>query len=288
MRNKNHRLIKYSDYPYGNELLMLPYTSKGVTSSDQETSLSFSLEAEFLKIDKPDNELLYWFRWTIGHHISFISWLLIDKYLSDNINLISVDKNKVTRNINRCLSLLKLLSCMYIYSSTVLEDVYNSSIRKFMRLYHSAFSAKWAKDYLDLKKTISGYSRLENEELSSKKIKVLFDESKITHITIAEKLVKNRKSLLQHFHNANTEGVTKEAHKVYDCFFIVHRVSKITEKKLIYNLVKRLMVVKDDVSHNGVFAPEDKDIEILLKNAVTKKYLNNFEQIIDDNIKAFL
>ncbi len=279
--------MQYGDYLYGNELLILPHTSKDIKSSGRISIEVYRPNRYLIDATKPDKEIFYWFRWTIGHHISFISWLLIDKYLNDSTNLILIDKNKAWANITRCFSLLKLLSCMYIYSSTVPQDIYNTTIRKFMKLYHSAFSATWAKDYINLKNTISNYSLQDNQELFPKKIKSIFDATKTVHIAIAGKLVKNRKSLLQHFYKNTSVQIIKDTDKIYDCFFIVQRTNCVTESTLIHSLMKRLLIIKNDVVRNGVFEPEDTDIGILLKSKITKKYIDNFELIIDENINFF-
>ena len=266
---------------YANEILKLPYSGKTILSY-KKTKLRIAYNVENLVENETDDERLFWFRWIIGHHVSFICWVLINKYLNDNINLNKLNDNKIKLNSDRCLLLLQLLNCMYIYSSTVLEEVYNVTTRKFMNLYCNGFSGTWAKDYATLKNTISKYCKLEEKKTYNQNIKALFNESKIVHFAIANKLVKDRKSLLYKLNQSNPlTTVIKDSHKIYDFFFIVERDNHVTEENLIVSLKERLSIIKSDVEYNALFHADDKDSTLLLNNITTKKYIDNFVNIID-------
>lgn len=276
--------LVYGCYPYGNEILFLPHSIKGINAINQNHYHS-TYSSLFTDIDKPTDELLYWFRWTLGHHISFLCWIFINKYLQDNLHL--QDQRKIELNIHRCTSLMHLMNCMYIYTATVPSTIYCSYIRNHMELYFSGFSATWAKDYVVLKDMIQKYCNMSDLVLGQDTIRTSFNKTKIVHFAIAGKLVKDRKSLLQQLNNPHKPLFPSQYHKIYDNFFLVNRVNYISEKSLINCLIKRLYAVLGDLRQNGLLNKNDPDIEILTNNKATSAYVTEFTDIIQQSIKIF-
>jgi hypothetical protein len=184
-----------------------------------------------------------------------------------------------------CLKLLKLLSCMYLYTATMPEEIYISTVRKFMCLYHIAFSAKWGKDYASLKEISRQYCTNANSDVSAEIKKLIFDSINI-HFTIAAKLVKDKKSLLQ-ISSSNQENHIanyKDSDIVYDNFFMVKRLDSVSESQIIESLIKRLVILRTDIKKNGFFDKSDKNIDHILSNQLAKNYVDNFDNIVDDVI----
>lgn len=274
----------YGFYPYGNEILSLPHSIRGINDANKNHCVS-ECSNILASIDNPIEELLYRFRWTLGHHISFLCWIFISKYLQDNLHL--QDKEKILFNVHRCNSLMHLMNCMYVYTATVPSPIYCSSIRHSMEMYFSGFSAAWAKDYMILKDMIQKYCNIDNLILGKDMIRSSFDKTKIVHFIIAGKLVKDRKSLLQQQNNPHKLVCPSQYHKIYDNFFLVDRVNYISEKSLINGLIKRLYTVLGDLKQNGLLNKNDPDIGVLTNNKVTSTYIVEFADIIQQNIKIF-
>ena len=272
--------MSYGDYPYGNEMLRLPVNYKGIILSDNPKINSPNITTYNAQ---PKNEILYWYRWVMGHHISFIGWLLISKYLYECTNEnCDIDKDI---KIERCKKLFSLLNCMYIYTASVTNDTYEMVIRKFMKLYCDGFSATWAHDYREFKKIIKKFSKNSYCSLYSEDIKHLYNDGILIHIAIANKLVNKGKSLLKDLNFKYEELTIKNNSEIYDNFFLVKRVKSISEKHLICDLNRRLVAIQGDLKVNDLFNKCDKEAYFLTTNGLVLKYIDNITNIISDNIR---
>lgn len=240
------------EYHYGNEILELP--SPGIDYGNNPTlpiPNNERVSEEAALTDSTDTQ--FWFRWITGHQVILGLWNILGNELKSNIPYID------EQSLNRCIQIFKASSVIFNYTGSCPHDFYHEKIRIFMSLFHGGFSGMWAADYRHIPRFIHKITRSttnpENQSIQQA-LKTAYENSHLTHIEIAKRLVPEGESLLK---KAKKEGLKhkkiEQSHSmIYDCFFLIHR-SSISKEALVESLERRVLAVITDLEKTPFSLP---------------------------------
>lgn len=242
----------FGEYHYGTEIIELPTPGNNYGNSPALPIF----ENEHL----PDEETLtvstdtqFWFRWITGHQVILGLWNILGNELSHNVP--SSDE----QSLNRCIQMFKASSVIFNYTGSCPHDFYHEKIRIFMSLFHGGFSGMWAADYRHIPRLIQKITRATTQpemQAIQQELKKAYEDSHLTHIEVAKRLVPEGESLLK---KAKKEGLKhkkiKKTHSmIYDCFFLIHRNS-ISKEVLIESLDRRVEAIVTDLEKTPFLPP---------------------------------
>ena len=214
---------------------------------------------------------LYWFRWTLSHHIIFLCWhrMVQQKSAAD------------------CIPLIKLSSLMLLYAASCPNTLYKKHIRTFMALYHRGFTAKWSLEYHAYQRTVE---KMLKNELNTEVLRSAYYEHKMVHMAVAKKFMGHAPSLLKmqsggHSDLGDLGDLTPETQFVYDAFFLVKR----TEQP-VYTIAtafqERLVQLQMDLHFNPLF-PEDRIPKIFQDQRKIMALLDSKDGIVEGAAESF-
>jgi hypothetical protein len=249
----------FGDFPYGLEPLTLPapgndWLSDGTASADlrdcfdglAEAARAGELRTEPATAD--DLERLFWFRWIIGHHISFVIWRC---GAGGRGRLAAGDRDRWA-TIMAAIEYVRAYSAMLLYTGSSTQRIYNATIRPSMYRLHSTFSGTWSADYPAVRSvfrarrvpkgvTVGGEALLREARLSHQ-----------IHLGVASKLVVDGRSLLQHLVDNPAAHQPRMWATVFDCYFLTAR-APVTGHEVLSQLLRRCKAVVTDLATNGLY-----------------------------------
>lgn len=249
----------FGDYHYGLEPLTLPppdsparasttISAAGVTRAylDQLAATKRGLPTVGPVADA-DLERLYWFRWIIGHHISFIIWRL----LADALR--RAGAGLVRRSTAIAITQYVRGYCgMLLYTSSCTPSIYNEVIRPSMYRLHRTFSGTWAPDYRPVRSLFRGRRTPPVPEPERQQLVREVKLSQSIHLGVARKLVANGQSLLQQSIADRSAGPHLMWGRVFDCCFLTLR-ARVSREEIAAQLLRRQQAVAIDLATNGLF-----------------------------------
>ncbi|WP_406098974.1 hypothetical protein [Streptomyces sp. NBC_01013] len=208
------------------------------------------LTPEVQPCESPDE--LFWFRWLTGHQVCFVVWRLIAQLVED----LSQGRRPADEVLPQISQYVDGYSAMLLYTGSCPPGLYNELIRPSMRLRHRAFSGAWAPDYWPIR-DLFRRSRLPG--LASTDAGELLDAMtllQLVHEGVAARLVTNGRSLLR---EATVRGPGHRlAGLIYDSYFTTLR-APVPRHEVVAQLLRRLVAIAQDVTANGLYAPDDAD-----------------------------
>ena len=250
----------FGDYPYGLEPLTLPRADdpwgpeddaakadlqevyREVLAAERRHDLTTTPAAE------ADLERLFWFRWIIGHHISFVVWRLLHRALA-RLAAGEGDEQATAREITEY---VRGYSAMLLYTGSSTREIYNETIRPSMYRLHSTFSGTWSSDYAAVRSVFRGrrVPRVVPSEVESLKKEIRLSHQ--IHLGVASKLVVGGRSLLQHLVDNPATHQPRVWGAVFDCYFLTVR-APISAYEVAAQLLRRCKAVVTDLATNGLW-----------------------------------
>lgn len=249
----------FGDYCYGLEPLTLPHP--GMSAGPSTRISATEVRQAYLDlvaaakrglpaadpVDSADLERLYWFRWILGHHISFIIWrLLADDLRRANAN---PDGRKTARAISQY---VRGYCGMLLYTSSCTPAIYNDVIRPSMYRLHRTFSGTWAPDYRPVRSLFRGRRTPPVPESERDRLVREVKLSQSIHLGVASKLVADGRSLLQRSVADRTVAPHLMWGKVFDCCFLTVR-APVAAEEIAAQLLRRCQAMAIDLATNGLY-----------------------------------
>lgn len=191
-----------------------------------------------------DAQQLFWFRWIVGHQVSFVLWRAMCDVLWHH-----PDDSPGERELDLLATCVDGYSAMLLYSSTVPRAHYHAHTRVRMVLQHPSFSGTWAPDYRPVRKLFRGKLPWQHDCAA---LEEAVARNGVTHDHIAGHLVPDGRSLLQQSAGAPGVTVSREKEDLYDNFFLTIR-RPVSHVELVSQLDTRLDELATDLTHNGLY-----------------------------------
>lgn len=249
----------FGDFPYGLEPLTLPVPGNdwlfdGTAGSDlvdchvglADAARAGGLRTEPATVD--DLEKLFWFRWIIGHHISFVIWRLLAGCLA---RLAAGDRDRWTTT-TAAVEYVRAYSAMLLYTGSSTQRIYNATIRPSMYRLHSTFSGTWSADYPAVRSLFRARRAPKGVTVGAD---ALLREARLSHqihLGVASKLVVDGRSLLQHLVDNPAAHQPRMWETVFDCYFLTAR-APVTGHEVLSQFLRRCKAVVTDLATNGLY-----------------------------------
>ncbi|MFE5331660.1 hypothetical protein ACFRCG_35265 [Embleya sp. NPDC056575] len=258
----------FGDYPYGLEPLTMPAPNSAAPdggSRDEadldDACLGFLARAkEGFGITPPvdDSRLgqLFWFRWIIGHHVSFVIWRLLADELS---RLSSNPKDREAASV-AVTEYVRAYCGMLLYTGSCNSAIYNADIRPSMHRLHSTFSGTWAPDYPPVRSLFRGRKLPPVVASERERLVRQVELSHRIHLGVAAKLVEGGRSLLQQSVAQRDANQPRMWEGIFDCYFLTLRAPT-TRQEILAQLLRRNKAIVMDLATNGLYpgSPESRD-----------------------------
>lgn len=248
----------FSDYPYGLEPLTLPYPDNPVRPSGHPTPAEFTAASTGLlqqardgfptTLPADDLERLFWFRWMIGHHISFVVWRLLADALA-RVHKGEGDQELLAEEITRH---TRTYCGMLLYTGSSTRAIYQAMIRPSMYRLHSTFSGTWAPDYPPVRSHFRGRKAPPVPPSASERVMRQVRLSNRIHFGVSSKLVTEGRSLLQQSIDAPDAAQPRMWGAIFDCYFLTLR-APVTTEEITTQLLRRVKAVGMDLATNGLY-----------------------------------
>ncbi|GLU49971.1 hypothetical protein Nans01_43220 [Nocardiopsis ansamitocini] len=256
----------FSDYPYGLEPLTLPNPGVAVSiapgsvyGSAGDVRRLIAQGRSGFPATKPasadDLERLFWFRWIIGHHISFVIWRL----LADALSQAPEDEEGRKALAGTVATYVRAYCGMLLYTGSCTPSIYNATIRPSMYRLHSTFSGTWALDYPAVRSLFRG--RKAPAVLGAQTGEVMREVgmSNQIHLGVSSKLVERGRSLLQQSIDAPDTHQPRRWGTVFDCYFLTVR-APVPPEQVLTQLMRRLKATAIDLATNGLYPEAGGDL----------------------------
>jgi hypothetical protein len=251
----------FGDYPYSLEPLTLPLPGEtpipphGVTPAQAEDAcLAFLSQARkgFGTTDPAEDlERLFWFRWMIGHHVSFVIWRL----LADTLARLTGGEGDQEDASRAIIQYVRAYSGMMLYTGSSGFAIYNDTIRPSMWRQHSTFSGTWALDYPAVRSLFRG-RRV--PPVADSAVDDLIREIHLgnqIHHGVAQKLVVGGRSLLQRSISERDAAQPRIWGALFDCYFVTVR-APVSWPAVVAQLLRRQKAIAIDLATNGLYPGE--------------------------------
>jgi hypothetical protein len=159
----------------------------------------------------PDEDSLAWYRWMIGHHVSFAVWRLMCGYLESA----AIHGRSALRMLD---AMFDSYSALLLYAGSCSTSTYGRVIRPRMTRAHPAFSGMWARDY-ERVRLLSGSIRSRHGSPVTAAVRT----NRLVHATIARMLVPHGGSLLRDSGRDVHRSPTDHERDLLDAFFLTDR-----------------------------------------------------------------
>lgn len=199
-----------------------------------------------LGVEPVDEQPLFWYRWIVGHQLSFVLWRAIGDVMrrrGDN----RLDEHE-TDLVTACVD---GYSAMLLYAATVPPEHYHSHTRVRMALHHPAFSGTWAPDYRPIRQLFRAKFPWQGDRAFAA-LNAALHRNRATHEHIADHLVPDGQSLLQKSASVTDAKVSPENQDLYDNFFMTVRRS-IAQAELVMQLEQRVAELAVDLRRHGLY-----------------------------------
>ncbi|NYI04682.1 hypothetical protein [Allostreptomyces psammosilenae] len=259
----------FSDYPYGLEPLTLPLPdaadspSGGVTPEEVEDAFRTLLgqTRQGMPTTAPAHgteelERLFWFRWMIGHHVSFTLWRLTAGCLA-RVAKGEGDQEALAAAIT---AYVRAYCGMLLYTGSCPRSLYQASIRPSMYRMHSTFSGTWALDYLPVRSLFRGRR---TPPVVASAVDALVREVRLSnriHFGVSSKLVTGGRSLLQQSIDAPDAAQPRAWGALFDCYFLTLR-APVSAPEIAAQLLRRVKAIAIDLATNGLYPGGDQQDE---------------------------
>lgn len=256
----------FGDYPYALEPLALPAPHRSVTlpggalpAAARDAVDRFLDEAHrgfgtTDPVDADSLEQLFWFRWMVGHHVSFVIWRLLADALAD----VADGTGDQDAAAVRLTEYVRAYCGMLLYTGSSTRTVYQRTIRPSMYRQHNKFSGTWAPDYPAVRSLFRGRRP---PPVVPSRTPALLREVALTnriHLGVASKLVDQGRSLLQHAVLEGDIGSHRTWGAVFDCYFLTLR-APVTPLDVTAQLLRRQKAIAIDLATNGLYPDVGED-----------------------------
>lgn len=240
-----------------------------------------------------DAERLFWFRWITGHQLTFGLWQALRHQLVDVVEGAEFGHAPTVDEVDRCTALLRSVGGMFLYTASCNRDVYSTTIRNFMRLWHPGFSGTWAADYEGLPNLLGRACDLKSTDAalseSLGRLRRASADCHSVHLAAAKKLVPEGGSLLRDLRS--DPGSLPEAtsvRQVYDSFFLVRR-APVTMDEFEFSITLRGKRILQDLEVNGLEpsgAVPAGEFPASLSTERFRVYLDQQEELLREGLLA--
>ena len=184
------------------------------------------------------------YRWMIGHHVTFGVWRMLADLLAGASRTGSLSEAGTAR----AAWWYDCYSALLLYAGSCTPEVYAQSVRPRMAAKHPAFSGLWARDHEWVAHLLG--------ELSPPRGGVLrqaLRRNRLVHMTVAQMLVPEGASLFKGHGGRAGNSVTDGERDLFDEFFLVRR-GVVTRSDFAAAMLSRLVAIQDDLVANPIDA----------------------------------
>jgi hypothetical protein len=250
----------FGDYRYALEPLTLPHPGTPAASAGafspaevEDACLAFLAQARAGVDAVPPTaddqvERLFWFRWIVGHHVSFIIWRLIADALA-RLAAGDGDRERLSEAVPQY---VRCYGGMLLYTGSCDRVTYRDVIRPSMYRQHSMFSGTWAPDYAPVRSLFRGRNQ---PPVTGVHARQLAGEVRLVgdlHNGVAAKLVAGGRSLLQDSVVRRNTVQPRNWGAVFDCYFLTLR-APVSHTEIVVQLLRRQKAVLLDLVTNGLY-----------------------------------
>lgn len=250
----------FGDYPYALEPLTLPQPDR--TAGPPAVGLSPAEVAEGCRgllaavgrgcpttvpVGPDGLERLFWFRWIVGHHVSFVLWRLV----AEELRRLEAGAGDRAAAVAAVTEYVRGYCGMLLYTSSCTREIYHRTIRPSMYRLHRTFSGTWAPDYRPVRSLFRG-RRLPAGVDPAGGLAGQVRLSQKIHLGVAAKLVTGGRSLLQRAVAERSLGQPHLWGPVFDCYFLTVR-APVTGPEVVAQLLRRQQAVLIDLASNGLY-----------------------------------
>lgn len=247
----------FGDFPYGLEPLTLPYPGVPDLPDSRPSVPAFADCCRRIQLVADcgpwpgevepcqQEDRLYWFRWIVGHQVSFIIWRLTAE-LVESVGTGS----RPSRNV--LMSLCHYVdgySAMLLYTGSCSQGCYQRLIRPSMWSRHPSFSGSWAPDFSRVRNLLRWRRLPFADSPGSAELYAAISRANLVHECIAAKLVPDGRSLL-HQSPVRRQHV-QLLNLIYDNYFMTLR-APVSKQDVVAQLLRRLIAVTQDIAANGI------------------------------------
>ncbi|WP_031068416.1 hypothetical protein [Streptomyces sp. NRRL WC-3742] len=249
----------FSDYPYGLEPLIMPDPKEDLLDDERHpetTRATLLLLAQAHRgfgtttpaVGREALEQLFWFRWMIGHHISFVLWRLI----ADALKRLPPDQGDGEADSEALIQYVRAYSGMLLYTGSCTPEIYRATIRPSMFRLHSTFSGTWAPDFPPVRSLFRGRRVPPVQPSRAPELVAQIELCHRIHLGVASKLVESGRSLLQQSVAEKAAQGHRMWEGIFDCYFLTQR-APVGADAVLAQLLRRNKAVVIDLATNGLY-----------------------------------
>lgn len=198
-------------------------------------------EGEIARCESADG--LFWFRWVVGHQVSFIVWrltaLLLDEVARGGLQWPAV--------LGPLRHYVRGYTAMLLYTGSCPPGTYQRLIRPSMRLQHPAFSGSWAPDYWPVRDLLRNRRLPFAHSPEAAELVHAIRLMQLVHDGVAAKLVPDGRSLLRQ--STVRRQDMRLLHVMYDNYFMTLR-APVSRHDVVAQLLRRLVAIASDLAAN--------------------------------------
>ncbi|SER51391.1 hypothetical protein [Lentzea albida] len=235
--------------PLGLDVLCLPMPGEPLAEPDPVFGtgpVAPKASAPVARVAADDSDRAF-YRWMIGHHLTFGVWRMLADVLADAGRTGGLSEAGTAR----AAWWYDCYSALLLYAGSCTPEVYARSIRPRMAATHPAFSGLWARDHEWVAGLLSTLS-LPRDGVLKRALK----RNRLVHMTVAQMLVPGGASLFKGHGGRAANGVTDAERDLFDEFFLVHREA-VTQAGFTAAMLTRLGAVRDDLAADPIDARAD-------------------------------
>ncbi|GAA0362487.1 hypothetical protein NE235_22510 [Actinoallomurus spadix] len=223
-------------------LLVLPLPDQPFAACDGPTHHRVSAHETLIDADENTRG---WYRWLLGHHVTFCIWRL----MSESLGAVLAGRAEAADTVAR---LYDAYSALLLYAGSCTPAVYDSVIRSRMRARHPAFSGTWARDYREVLVRLAAVAPAPGTPL-----KESLKLNRLAHMSMAARLVPSGGSLLRDAGRDAHQAPTVEESDLLDSFFLTGRRS-VCSREFVEQLHHRTRAVLTDLEHQPLEVRYDR------------------------------
>ncbi|MEU6485682.1 hypothetical protein [Streptomyces sp. NPDC046887] len=260
----------FGDFPYGLEPLAMPPAGRAQAGTEHRPvtlppcdpdriarelgALTGSGPGAAALVDAApasSYEQLFWFRWIIGHQVTFALWRLMGRVLEE-VGEKGPDAVPGPGAMARLECYAHGYSAMLLYSGSCPTALYQRLIRPAMFLQHRGFSGTWAPDFYQVRSLLRGRPLPWTDDPRAAGVVAALGAQRAVHDSVAARLVPGGRSLLQQSINEAPVKPSERTAVLYDNFFMTLR-GPVPDEAVAAQLVRRLRAVGLDLAVNGLY-----------------------------------
>lgn len=260
----------FGDYPYGLELLRLPPLDRLEEDQPGGDPASPLVAAEALADalaapaasgwGQPDLvERLFWFRWMVGHQLSFVLWRALGRVLRSAVTVLEAESGRDLDDELACraVALTEGYSAVLVYSATCTRALYDDVIRRAMRLQHRSFSGQWSAEHAPLPRLATRLARAVprgDSRPGARRVVEAYRENARVHTVVGRKLVPGGVTPFSVFQDyaGPREQIPASAVHLFDAVFLTLRC-EVSSREICVQFLRRLAAMFMDLSSQGLY-----------------------------------